>query len=184
MSAPSLFTFKYIRKRISDRLLIDVDEIALQSGQFTLLRGDNGSGKSTLLKIMAGLLTPDGMTVVNRGEKLVARRIAAQLRQHVVYLHQDPYLFDCSVARNIAYGLLRRGRGGDDIQHQVNETLEWAGLAHLAQRDSHQLSGGEKQRVALMRAHVCQPAVILLDEPTAGMDKSARESTIDLIKKS
>jgi tungstate transport system ATP-binding protein len=98
-------------------------------------------------------------------------------------LHQHPYLFDGSVFDNVAYGLRCRRVPSAEIQRIVSEALAWAGLSHLTQRHAQCLSGGERQRVALTRARVLSPRLLLLDEPTASMDKEAREQTYFLLRR-
>ncbi|MDH3692017.1 MAG: energy-coupling factor ABC transporter ATP-binding protein [Gammaproteobacteria bacterium] len=179
-SSPIL-EFTELRKTINGQLLLNVPRVVLAQGQCVVLRGRNGVGKTTLLKIMAGLLPPDQCTVHFRGKRYSWTQAQRFYRNEVVYLHQQPYLFDRSVRANIAYGLRHRGRQGTQLNKTIDEALEWAGLTHLAQRDAPRLSGGEKQRVALIRARVLSPQVLLLDEPVAGMDREAREQTYALI---
>lgn len=92
-------------------------------------------------------------------------------------------MFDRSVADNIAYGLRNKGLAPERIKQEVRQALAWAGLRHLAQRNAQELSGGEKQRVALTRARVLAPRLLLLDEPIANMDLESREQTLDLIRR-
>ncbi len=183
MSAEPLLEFRRLRKHVGGRCLLDIPEFAIQQGRCILLSGENGAGKTTLLKIIAGLEPPDSARVYYQGKALpwsIARR---HCRRHVVYVHQTPYLFDSSVADNIAYGLRRAGLPHTEVRAKVKEALAWAGLAHIAQRNARQLSGGEKQRVALARARIISPRVLLLDEPTASMDHESRERTYFLIQR-
>lgn len=178
-----ILEFTELRKTINGQLLLDVPRVVLEPGQCVVLRGRNGVGKTMLLKIMAGLLPPDQCVVHFKGERyswIQAQRI---YRNEVVYLHQQPYLFDRTVRANIAYGLQHRGKRRPQPDKTIDEALEWAGLMHLSQRDARRLSGGEKQRVALIRARVLSPQVLLLDEPVTGMDREAREQTYALIRR-
>jgi tungstate transport system ATP-binding protein len=104
-------------------------------------------------------------------------------RHDVIYLHQQPYLFDSSVWNNIAYGLKRAGVAKAEVDSRVEQALEWAGLGTLAARNARKLSGGEQQRVALTRAWVLSPRVLLLDEPLASMDHESRERSYFLIQR-
>ena len=92
-------------------------------------------------------------------------------------------MFDKTVAENIAYGLRRSGLKRAQVDETVAQALQWAQLSKLASRNARQLSGGKKQRVALTRARVLSPRLLLLDEPLASMDINAREQTIHLIKR-
>ncbi len=154
----------------------------LSPGELILLTGPNGSGKTTLLRIIAGLLAPDHALLDTRERKqLNWRSCSPYLRAQSCYLHQQPYLFDTSVYDNIAYGLKCRKLQRAKIEARVREGLERASLEHLAQRHSRELSGGEQQRVAMLRAWVLAPRLMLLDEPVANMDKLARQQCLSLI---
>ncbi|MGD8885240.1 MAG: ABC transporter ATP-binding protein [Gammaproteobacteria bacterium] len=166
------------------RILRSLD-IDLHRGECVLLSGDNGAGKTTLMRIVAGLLPPNTCycrlpDYRNQTDWKATRR---WLLKNIVYLHQDPFIFDASVRDNILYGLLRRGISKTRAVRIVDETLDWSGLTHLANRNGARLSGGEKQRVALLRAWVLNPALLLLDEPIANMDEGGRHSTLFLIRR-
>ncbi len=139
----------------------------LHSGQAVHLHGANGAGKSTLMKIMAGLQTP----LTGRVER-VFDKAEKNNRQAVIYLHQQTYLFDTNVRANVEYGLKLRGEKNTS---KVDEALEWARLDHIQNRAAHHLSGGERQRLALARALVLDPQVILLDEPSSNLDVESME---------
>jgi tungstate transport system ATP-binding protein len=105
-----------------------------------------------------------------------------RLRREVVYLHQFPYMFDASVADNVAYGLARHGIAPKARQQRVQQALAQVGLEHLSEADAKPLSGGERQRVALARALVLSPQIVLLDEPTASLDQTGREQLLPLLQ--
>ena len=182
MSFEPLITITGLQKTVNRRTVLDIDRFELSGTRGVLLRGPNGAGKTMLLKIVAGLLSPDHGQIHIDSYSGGWRRAASRLRSNTVYLHQQPYLFDRSVAANIAYGLRRRGMSKTDTARLVTEALEWAGLAHLSERNARQLSGGEKQRVALTRARVLSPRILLLDEPLSGMDRDARRRTTELLQ--
>jgi len=182
-SAP-LLRFRALRKTIgAGRILLDIDEFAIAAGRCTMLTGPNGAGKTTLLKILAGLEPPDRAFVDYDGASLPWSAARRRYRREVIYLHQQAYLFDCSVAGNVAYGLHGLGLARAEVARRVAQALDWAGLAHLAPRNARALSGGEKQRVALTRALVLAPRVLLLDEPFTGLDEEARERAGFLIER-
>lgn len=172
-----------LRKTVHGRLLLDIDVLEINEHTCVALSGRNGAGKSTLMRIIAGLETPDSVTVTFDGKPLPWRRACRQMRTHVIYLHQNPYLFDCSVTDNIAYGLRRQQLPIREISHKVSEALDWAGIGHLQLRNARELSGGERQRVAFARARILSPRVLLLDEPMTNMDSEAREQTCRMIRR-
>jgi len=176
--------FHHIRKHTTrGNKLFDIDEFDIPESSCIILSGQNGAGKTTLLKILAGLEAPDNAEVSFDGQRQTWNTARERLRHEVVYLHQQPYMFDHSVADNVAYGLTRQAVPSARIRERVAEALAWSGLSHLAQRNARELSGGEKQRVALTRARILSPRLLLLDEPLANMDISAREQTIQLIRR-
>jgi tungstate transport system ATP-binding protein len=178
-----LARFTNVRKTMAGAPLLDIAEVALKPGFCTVLHGRNGAGKTTLLRILGGLEAPDAADVELDRAIRPWQEACAALRRVAIYLHQQPYLFDRSVAANVAYGLRKRGVRGSKLERQVRDSLEWAGLSHLHSRNARQLSGGEKQRVVLTRARVLSPRLLLLDEPTASMDQEAREQTQFLVRR-
>jgi ABC-type sulfate/molybdate transport systems ATPase subunit len=172
------------------QVLTDID-LQITCSDFILLTGHNGSGKSTLLRIIAGLLKPDKAKISYSDIIRNWSQAKKFLRQHICYLHQHPYLFDGTVFDNIAYGLRQKGlrqKGlrqkkicSKEIHSKVEQALQAISLEHLVNRDSRELSGGEKQRVAIARSWIISPRVILLDEPFANMDKESRIQCYKLI---
>ncbi len=177
----SLIEFRNIKKRLKGVLVINIEELCLKRSECVMLRGKNGAGKSTLLKICAGLIAPDTASVIIDGASKSWSQAYRAFRKNVVYLHQMPYLFDRSVADNVAYGLKMGGMRNSEVNNKVSDALQWSGLSGLAERNARELSGGEKQRVALTRARILAPALLLLDEPTTGMDQDSRKQTFGLI---
>ncbi len=177
-----LIKIKQLQKSFANRVVLDIDTLIVYQDECVVVHGSNGSGKSTLLKIMAGLIKPDQGVMNVNGTDHSWRQAIRSFRAEAVYLHQAPYLFDRSVESNVAYGLRLRDGTRNEIHQKVATALEWAGLAHLAQRNARDLSGGEKQRVALTRARILQPKLLLLDEPTAAMDRKSRQQTFNLIR--
>ena len=175
--------YSALRKTVNGQLLLDIDVLEIHEHSCVALSGRNGVGKSTLMRIIAGLESPDSVTVMLGGKALPWRRACQRLRTHVIYLHQQPYLFDRSVTDNIAYGLRQQKFSIKEISRKVSEALDWAGIGHLQMRNARELSGGERQRVAFARARILSPRVLLLDEPTTNMDSEAREQAYRMIKR-
>jgi len=169
--------------RMGGEPLLDVARFELPAGSCTILSGRNGAGKTTLLKIAAGLMKPDKGTVQIGDAGVDWPSARPTLRKHSIYMHQHAYMFDTSVADNVAYGLRKAGVPVAQRNDAVGTALEWAGLAPLAARNARHLSGGERQRLALARARVLSPAVLLLDEPTTNMDSEARQQSFFLIRR-
>ena len=178
-----IIRYSALRKTIHGQLLLDIESLEIHEHSCVALSGRNGAGKSTLMRIIAGLETPDSVTVTFDGQAMPWKRACQKMRTHVIYLHQQPYLFDRSVTDNIAYGLRRQGMSIKEISRKVSEALDWAGIGHLQLRNARELSGGERQRVAFARARILSPRVLLLDEPTTNMDSEAREQAYRMIKR-
>ena len=175
----SQLLFHGVQKRFGRRPILEGVDISLTAGQCQLLCGRNGAGKSTLLRILAGMERPDRADVTVDGTVRRWRHAKKRLLAECIYLHQQPYLFEGSVHYNLNYPLhgSRAAR-----ESRIREGLEWSGLSALSDQPVHQLSSGERQRVALVRAWLREPRVMLLDEPTANMDAGCRQRTVELLQ--
>jgi len=152
---------------------LSIERCCMEKAGIYAVVGPNGCGKSTFLNLLAFISRPEEGKVVfdgrevdygNSGELL-------RLRRKVGCLMQNPYLFNMSVQGNIAYGLKLRGLPRAAVQERGERIMDALGLAPLARRNAHALSGGEAQRVALARTLVLDTDVLLLDEPTANVDQ-------------
>jgi tungstate transport system ATP-binding protein len=180
--ATTRITFGNVHKRFGQRSVLNGVSLELQGGQCSLLTGPNGSGKTTLLLICAGLDRPD-QAELDLGRGMQAwKHCRKSLLEKTVYLHQQPYMFDGNVIKNLGYGLPKNISRKERQQH-IDRGLEWADLVPIADAHAKSLSGGEKQRVALARAWLRNPDILLLDEPTANMDQRARQRSHELIKR-
>jgi tungstate transport system ATP-binding protein len=177
----SLLSFQGLRKNFGERLLFEIEALTIEAASAYVLTGANGTGKSTLLRIMAGLEFAQLASAQFAGEPMSVRPYPQAMRDAIVYVHQHPVMFSTSVEKNIAYGLRARGMAAFEVARRVESAMEWAGVRHLRDSDPAILSGGEKQRIALARAKVLEPKLLLLDEPTANLDGPAREQVIALI---
>lgn len=158
-------------------------DVSVPQGGTLLLRGASGCGKSTWLALVAGLLTPSGGGVAVAGQTLAALQPAqrdAWRARSVGFLPQRLHLSEAlSVRDNLALAYFAAGLPAD--QRTVNDTLASLGLGALAGRRPSQLSGGQAQRIALARAVMLRPPVLLVDEPTASLDDMACDAALALL---
>jgi len=147
-------------------------------GECVALLGPNGSGKSTLLLHLNGILpeVPPGDGSVVIGGAAVSPRNLAAIRRQVGLVFQDPddQLFCPTVAEDIAFGPEQLGLGRAEVAARVQRSLAQVGLAGFGHRSTHHLSHGEKRRVCLAGVLACEPAVLVLDEPTSDLDPRGR----------
>lgn len=152
-----------LRKEYGDRVVLDVEDLTLDSGYAYALVGPNGSGKSTLCKVLSGVVDQTSGFVDVEGD--IARDALA-----VGYMPQKSYVFGFSVFKNVALALASERLSKSEVDRRVHEALKAVGMEAFVQEKGSGLSGGEAQRVALARMLVRDLDVLLLDEPTASMD--------------
>jgi ABC-type Fe3+/spermidine/putrescine transport system ATPase subunit len=154
------------------KILKDID-LTMERGEVLVLIGPTGSGKTTLLRLVNLLEAPSLGCIRFKGQTVTASPEKERLlaRRSMAMVFQKPVMFKASVEENVSFGLKMRGR----MDHgKVLEALAAVGLSGYEKRDANTLSGGEMQRIALARALVLEPELLLLDEPTANLDpKSA-----------
>ena len=165
---------------------LDGVSLTLHRGRRTALLGPNGAGKSTLLLHLNGLAAPSRGEVRLHGD--VMTRDASTLTRWrrsvgLVFQHADDQLFGPTVADDVASGPRNLGLADDAARQRALEALAELGLSHLAARPVHALSAGEKRRVALAGVIAMHPAVLLLDEPTAGLDPDAEGRLLDALER-
>jgi putative ABC transport system ATP-binding protein len=161
--------------------------IDLYRGRMSLLMGPSGSGKTTLLSILSGLLRPDLGNVLVQGQDLwlLNDRQREQFRlKHFGFIFQGYNLFPALTARQQLEMVLRWGEGAarGEARFRADEMLDRLGLARKAHLRPAQLSGGEKQRVAIGRALIKKPSFCFADEPTAALDWAHGEQIVDLLR--
>ena len=165
-----------------------LDHVSLQvmQGEFIAIIGHTGSGKSTLIQHLNGLLKPTGGQVFFRGQDMFAKSTNLRsMRFHIGLVFQYPeyQLFEETVEQDIAYGPMNMGLEHDEITRRVEDALEAVGLPQdISDKSPFELSGGQKRRVALAGVIAMQPEILILDEPTAGLDPAGREEMFDLIR--
>jgi tungstate transport system ATP-binding protein len=176
----ALLVAEGISVRHGERTLLDACSIHLSAGETCVLTGDNGSGKTTLLRVLCGLDRVQAGSVRFAGQSL-AGALPPALRRALQYVPAHPYLFATSVRANIDYGLRAQGVDLAERGRRTDAAIDWARLSTVIDAPPQRLSSGEKQRVAIARARVLEPRVVLLDEPTANLDRGSRQQVIELI---
>lgn len=167
-----IYSLKEVVFSYNGRKILDINDLQLDKGKIYLISGANGAGKTTLLKILNGLLEIQSGKIYFKDEPMELNNFKA-VRSSSVYVHQTPLLLTGTVYDNIAYGLKVRKQSEETINKTVHEMLELFNLSNLEKRKSTDLSGGEINRVAIARALALAPEVLLLDEPTAHVDKES-----------
>lgn len=157
--------------------------LELYKGQFTILRGRNGSGKTTLSKLIMGIIEAQSGSIILDGQDIRRNKLSDNARK-IGYLFQNPDRhFFCSTAKEeIIFSLLHNGCNESQAEAKANELLEHFGLADKANSFPLKLSGGEKQRLALLAVFAINPPFYILDEPSSGIDKGMKSSVIEMLK--
>jgi spermidine/putrescine transport system ATP-binding protein len=171
-SAHGDLTLKNLTKRFSEFVAVDDLDLVIPEGSFFALLGPSGCGKTTTLRMVAGLEEPTSGSIFIGDtdityEKPYKRPVNTVFQNYALFPH-------LSIYENVAFGLRRRGV--KDVDTQVQKALDLVELTHLANRKPNQLSGGQQQRIALARAIVNRPALLLLDEPLGALDLKLRRA--------
>jgi len=171
-------------KSFGDQEVLRGVSFEVQPGEFVALIGSSGGGKSRLLKLLVGLLKPDRGRIWVAGKDVAAlsRRELESLRSRLGFVFQGGALFDSmTVYNNVAFPLREKTSLGEkEIYRKVMRELELVGLRDAARKYPAQLSGGMLKRVALARALVRDPEIVLFDEPTTGLDPVVSRAVLDL----
>jgi phospholipid/cholesterol/gamma-HCH transport system ATP-binding protein len=153
-------------------------------GETKIIIGTSGSGKSTILKLIMGLEKPDGGKIFIDGQDIteLSESDLVEVRQKIGMVFQESALFDSlTVRENVAYRLYESNADDDEIDSRVRENLRFVGLEDAIDKLPSELSGGMKRRVALARAMISKPKIMLYDEPTAGLDPITSKKINELI---
>ena len=176
-SLPPILQVNGLRKHFGEHVVLASVNLVVPRGSIVSVLGRSGTGKSVFLKCVAGLLTPDA------GEVRFEDGLLAGFRRRCSYLFQDNALFDSLTAvENVTLPLEQTTRlNGREIAHAAREALRSLGLEKFAGHFPAQMSGGMQKRLALARALVTRPELVLFDEPTAGLDPPARNAVFEMI---
>lgn len=177
----SLIELKNISKSFEDTLVLDDFSLSVEENEFITLLGPSGCGKTTTLRIVGGFERPDKGRVYFQGEDITE---VPPNKRHINTVFQKYALFPhMNVGQNIAFGLKISGKTDEYIKDKVKYALKLVNLAGYENRKIDQLSGGQQQRIAMARAIVNEPKVLLLDEPLGALDlKLRQEMQYELIK--
>jgi phospholipid/cholesterol/gamma-HCH transport system ATP-binding protein len=171
-------------KAYGDRRILDGVSFAVRRGETKIIIGASGSGKSTILKLAMGLEKPDEGQILVDGQDItpLRERDMVPIRQRMGMVFQESALFDSlTVRENVAYRLYELGTDEDEIEQRVRKGLGFVGLEDAIDKTPSELSGGMKRRVALARALIGEPQIMLYDEPTAGLDPVTSRKINELI---
>lgn len=180
-------TYVYMPKTPFEKKALDNVSLEIEDGEFLAVIGHTGSGKSTLIQHLNGLLKPasgkiyvDGTDITDKDTKLVDIRKKVGL----VFQYPEYQLFEETIAKDIAYGPTNLGLNEDEILRRVKKSMEMVGLDYDEYKDisPFELSGGQKRRVAIAGVIAMEPNVLILDEPTAGLDPAGRDDILEQIK--
>jgi phospholipid/cholesterol/gamma-HCH transport system ATP-binding protein len=183
----NVIVFEDVVLAFEDKPILDGISFALARGETKAIFGVAGSGKSTLLKLAMGLVRPDAGRIYVLGNDIARMREEElfALRRSIGMVFQESALFDSLRVRdNVAYRLMEEGNIGDDeIDKRVREALSFVELEHTIDKFPSELSGGMRRRVAIARAIITQPEILLYDSPTGGLDPVTSTTIIELIVK-
>lgn len=177
------FTLRGVAKDYGGRRVLDIPALEIEDGMIHALLGPNGAGKTTLLNILALLEQPStGELSYRAGPSCRTERDRQRLRREIVLVDQHPVMFSTTVVGNMEFGLRVRNVGRAERERRVAEALELVGMESFASQPAHRLSGGETQRVAMARAIVLAPRVLLCDEPTSSVDVENQAIILDVLR--
>lgn len=171
---PSYLAVSNVTKRFGAATVLDTLSLSVGRAEFVSLLGPSGCGKTTLLRLIAGLLAPDQGAIEVGGRDLT--RVAAHKRNIGVVFQNYALFPHLTVAENIAYGLRAKGVPKAEQAKKVNDALGLVRMEAFADRAVTALSGGQQQRIAVARAVVVEPSLLLLDEPFSALDRKLRET--------
>ncbi|MDY6879749.1 MAG: ABC transporter ATP-binding protein [Desulfatiglans sp.] len=165
------------------RQALDGLNLSLCKGEHMGVMGANGSGKTTMFHVIMGLLSPDSGRIELFGRNIKEEKDYRDVRQRIGLLFQDAddQLFSPTVFEDVAFGPLNLGKSKSEARAIAEKTLDQLGLSGFGDRITYKLSGGEKRLVSLATVLAMEPEVLLLDEPTAGLDDATKVKLIEIL---
>jgi phospholipid/cholesterol/gamma-HCH transport system ATP-binding protein len=188
MSASPIVQFEKVSKSFAGhQVLIDVS-LPIAEGEALCILGRSGTGKSVTLKLMIGLIKPDSGSICIQGEDIVPlkEKELSEVRRNMGFLFQGAALFDSfTVGRNLSLPLTRfeKSKSPAEVQQAVADALHSVGLENEQNKMPSELSGGMQKRAALARAMILKPKLLLVDEPSSGLDRITAAEIDDLLLK-
>ena len=180
-------SFIYGKGTPFEKKAVDNISFNIESGEFVGLIGHTGSGKSTLIQMLNGLIKPDEGSVIINGVDITCEKInLKKIRSNIGLVFQYPeyQLFEETVYKDIAYGPKNFGKTDEEIKNVIHEVIDLVGLDEsVLEKSPFELSGGQKRRVAIAGVLAMSPKILILDEPTAGLDPAGRNDILACIKK-
>lgn len=181
-------TYTYSKGMPNETRALEDVSFQLEPGEFAAIIGHTGSGKSTLMQQLNGLLRPDSGKITV-GEVCITdpstKMTEVRRKVGLVFQYPEYQLFEETVAKDVAFGPKQVGMTGEELDRVVEESIRLTGLDYeeVKERSPFELSGGQKRRVAIAGVLAMKPEILILDEPTAGLDPSAHRDVLELIRR-
>lgn len=181
-------TYTYSKGLPNETRALEDVSFRLKTGEFAAVIGHTGSGKSTLMQQLNGLLRPDSGKITV-GEVCITdpstKMTEVRRKVGLVFQYPEYQLFEETVAKDVAFGPKQVGMTGEELDRVVEESIRLTGLDYeeVKERSPFELSGGQKRRVAIAGVLAMKPEILILDEPTAGLDPSAHRDVLELIRR-
>lgn len=181
-------TYTYSKGMPNETRALEDVSFRLEPGEFAAIIGHTGSGKSTLVQQLNGLLRPDSGKITV-GEVCITdpstKMTEVRRKVGLVFQYPEYQLFEETVAKDVAFGPKQVGITGEELDRVVEESIRLTGLDYeeVKERSPFELSGGQKRRVAIAGVLAMKPEILILDEPTAGLDPSAHRDVLELIRR-